>query len=1016
MKGYFQKDYSYKKDTFDKIENFLKQKYDEADDIFNRRFLFSEGTDEENGKIAELQGKIQEIKDRIETEGQEGKFDKRLAALALGNLLFRMAQCREELFMESKPYYREAAAYFGVEIVKDNSNDNKEKDSEMNLLLRLNKGKYFRNTAQIGRKSVYEKAFDIFLDVTDKVIESSVDEEKKIHIYLDAFVNMGRVKRYAYEYDEAKKIFISTIILLEKYIDQDEADKLKNCPCLSRIRKLSDNNSWANRLKTLEEYIDRNRSAVFYKEYLIQGLIHIGIILRKEKNYNDAIAIFDLVNEIDGGENIDAENNLGVCYRKIGGKTAEAEKILEGLKAKGNRFASINLYKCYLMRNDAKHDKCFAELKEKCETSSSIQLKFILGLFYEKEGDYQTASRLFEEVYNARPYIARGSIGVKAYYNLSQCMILEKRYTQARKVLGKIRELLQKQSGEKDVMVEVDYGWCLMQERNYGQALKLYEKMAKEDEKEIGRRNWMRIHNNLAECYIHTEQTEKAKNILDRVIEKEQDNRWTKYLRAGIDLKRILEDIKKGNAETKEIEQTYKEFTSLAERKPALDLENAGWLISAILLLERYREIRKGQRQQELQKILIEKLRYSTEKITMKSYFYLADFMLKYLENCGKNEKDDDVLYRCFCHMELVDEEENMAFNNFMEGPNFHYFERKQRAKILANIVLMYKSILNIKNSCRYTYKKKEEDKNFPVHYTKLSTLKILLSHTSQENNKGEAPRLRLWNAAYMNDSYEGGTFWKLLCHAVEKKNHEPSSLDEIEEIFQTYYSNTGDVAGQTESEVYITSFSKDLNSFQMWNIYAEAEKGCAIRFDDAFFDIKDDYVDPIEDMGRNVYSLYEVQYYDVQEGKIKSENENFEEDMVLIWERLREIESILKAIEGGLKQEEADDIKRELFGNAALEVRSFVADRLNEIRFLFKTQSYEYEKELRLIRCSRSPKIDETNFDIPKLYIDVERDISNLEITLGEKLERSKVKELNVWLNCTGKVRKVNYIHERKN
>ena len=96
-------------------------------------------------------------------------------------------------------------------------------------------------------------------------------------------------------------------------------------------------------------------------------------------------------------------------------------------------------------------------------------------------------------------------------------------------------------------------------------------------------------------------------------------------------------------------------------------------------------------------------------------------------------------------------------------------------------------------------------------------------------------------------------------------------------------------------------------------------------------------------------------------------------------------------------------------FKNAIFEVRSFVADRLNEIRFLFKTQSYEYEKELRLIRCSRSPKIDEDNFKIPRLYIGVERDIDNLEVTLGRKLEKQKVKDFNVWLRCTGKVKRIN-------
>lgn len=79
----------------------------------------------------------------------------------------------------------------------------------------------------------------------------------------------------------------------------------------------------------------------------------------------------------------------------------------------------------------------------------------------------------------------------------------------------------------------------------------------------------------------------------------------------------------------------------------------------------------------------------------------------------------------------------------------------------------------------------------------------------------------------------------KLLCHAAENcsksKGESNATTDDVKKLLQIYFGNIMEVGTQIDSEVYITSFSKALNSFQMWNIYADDEKGCAIRFDDDF-------------------------------------------------------------------------------------------------------------------------------------------------------------------------------------
>lgn len=211
---------------------------------------------------------------------------------------------------------------------------------------------------------------------------------------------------------------------------------------------------------------------------------------------------------------------------------------------------------------------------------------------------------------------------------------------------------------------------------------------------------------------------------------------------------------------------------------------------------------------------------------------------------------------------------------------------------------------------------------------------------------------------------------------------------------------NAVNIKLQMNSNVYITSFSTEENSFQMWSIYGDNEKGAAIKFDDDFFDIGDKYQDVVMDSIGNEYALYEVKYLDMDH--LQNESELMKK-LNGIWEHMSLIE---KKLEDWEPEEDTDEYIS--FKNAASEVKTFIADRVNEVRFLFKTKSYEYEKELRLIKCSHHPKVDNKNFDIPRLYIDVERNIENLDIKIGSKLENQQIKDLYVWLKNTGKVKHI--------
>lgn len=969
MKKYFIKDHSLQED-FSDMQRALKKSYDDSDDTFENRF---DGLDEK--KPDRLKKIIDEV---IERCGQKGTGDSKLESLVLGNAYLRLAQCQNEMFKKSQEYYREALRY--LKEPADYSNLD-----EIDVLLMLNKGKYFRNTAEVGKKSDYERALSIFRDVEKSIRNIEVSDEKKFHLLLDAKINIGRVSRYSYDFDGAKDIFLPLICAIQKYVSDETKKKLWDCKFLMSL--LCDVKS-DQEVEKYGQNVKMTDVLEYAQEYLQQSLIHIGIMYRKEANYGDARKIFQLIDDIDKEKNIDAQNNLGVCHRKLGkqygcttpeGKEEyeRAKKIFSELHEKGNKFALINLYKCQL---DLAHTEgeCRKVIDELCEDEgldNSFHLQFILGKFYFKIRKYDKACDCFERIYKKRSHIARGSIGFKAYYNLAQCKICIGDFNRACVALSGIREMLKKNHNHIDLLTEIDYGWCLMQKGSYRKALDTYQALLVPGLAEnIRKKQQLEINNNIAECYIHLGFKEKAEEHIQNVLEIESQNKKALYLKGLL----LLTWLSKEKGEAFDYQNVYTLFDGLAGKESIEKGLSAGWLISAVLLYDQTHN-------QKVEEKIIKKIKYSLDAISMKSFFYLAGFILEQQET-GKWTSPNDTLYRDFCHIKLFDCGENQTFQYFMESLDFHYFQKEDRAFILAHIVRMYKYIFDIKVSCRITYDESGNMASLPYHYTKLNTLNHLLIKQG-----GQEPRLRLWNSAYMNDAYEGKVFDKLLGRALEG-----------DDVAEKYTGSLANSKMQADSNVYITSFSTAENSFQMWSIYGDNEKGAAIRFDEDFFDVKHPYQDMILDDDADEYALYKVKYLDINDTQ---EDKDLMNTLRGIGEHLRAVEERLNRL-----RPDSDSAEYPFFVNAEAEVRAFISSRLDEVRFLFKSKSYEYENELRLIRGSHDSNIDDKNFPIPRLYINVERAIDDIDVKLGGKLENQQKKDLFVWLRSTGRVKSVEF------
>ncbi|MCC8138439.1 MAG: hypothetical protein LIO76_10400 [Clostridiales bacterium] len=313
-----------------------------------------------------------------------------------------------------------------------------------------------------------------------------------------------------------------------------------------------------------------------------------------------------------------------------------------------------------------------------------------------------------------------------------------------------------------------------------------------------------------------------------------------------------------------------------------------------------------------------------------------------------------------------------------------------------------------------------------------------------------------------MNDPMEGKLFFELM--------DDLGTSDECEKmvhILEKYYCEEdkpfySSKEQPNNSNVYITSLSSDKDSLMMWIAYSNNADGCAIEFGDDFFDIR--YDTGIE-MGKSLYTdedypLYTVKYIDrkrfseIARGiqtcdsqkcvEVKDRNTEVEEleiicrKMIRLREILRQLDEYLSARtiqlnsemeqlwqensrqqpqlpgqKGAADKEFDKKLQRKKYDIRQWKVcqesvRKFVADSLNGIRFLFKNIEYRQEKEIRAVRYETDAKVDWTSFEIPRLYVDVDRDIYMNEVQIGPRVDPVEADGISAWLQTTEKVHNV--------
>lgn len=314
------------------------------------------------------------------------------------------------------------------------------------------------------------------------------------------------------------------------------------------------------------------------------------------------------------------------------------------------------------------------------------------------------------------------------------------------------------------------------------------------------------------------------------------------------------------------------------------------------------------------------------------------------------------------------------------------------------NMYKLFLKVMELKDKCIYSIN--SEGDKLIGHYTKIGNLKYLLK--SKDDKCSQNARLRINNVSYMNDPEEGEVFKQLLLESIEK-NDEKKELSYI--LYKNEIENDRKIING-KSNVFLVSFSKAIDtSLPMWIQYSENGKGCCLVFDSKFFDREDDgslglqlsNTGVLHGSSENVrsgcdkYCLYEVLYI----GKNDNGEYQAEENVT---ECIKEIGMMLFKLENDLKL------------NSSSKTKEIIQNILDQVRFLFKDKSYEYEKEVRIVKFEGNGNIKYTDdvegFIVPHVYINLDKEIKLKEVILGPKVDN--VSEIANYLYYTEKVDKV--------
>lgn len=785
--------------------------------------------------------------------------------------------------------------------------------------------------------------------------------------------------------------------------------------------------------------------------------------------------------------------------------------LLDCIKTEVGEYSKIEYLFNNGTQNNTQNNNQKDNQKDNQNSEQNLQLRFLQGLVYFRNGKYQQAIVVFEELIDPKnkmtQYIRLGTIGLKARYILSNCYMSLAQFGKAEIILKSLHDALEatRKSREiqkggsdstKEPRVEIDLAYCYMQRGEYKSAFEIYKELYSKNGvfefnlKQVKRKRCIMGLNNFAACAIFSiddksdnlndqkyiiETAREIFNYMDETFGSDRDDSETNLLKGyytlcvGIEPQKLpisddqLEICKNiTNSEyfhnrKEAIRKAHKYFENASRFKMGFneryilqkedmtrdearcrnEVERVSVYIINLIKLYGWEKSYK----RDIQRLI---LSFPTNyEISLKAAIALAEWLLTYEDQEKEKEKLIEQMYRSFSYVTIYEERGARVFNLLRDDRKFRFFTAAQRGKFFALLLAMYKPIKAIKEECCFNLKDKKSTPHL-VHYTSIDSLKKIFENLSKT-------RFRINNCGYMNDVFEGNTL--LNCIKLVAKNDPSYESQKYSEFIKKYFPQIDrphEDMLPSGSDVYIGSLSVKEDSFPLWSIYAEKECGCNIEFGDGFFDINGipsdhkalrDYL--LSQYTDRDYPLYIVQYIgskfkEVYLDYIKSndlKNVGFETEDAQGYNqtcgtrsiKYKHLNKLLQQIYKRWKglDEYLSDIKfNESVRESKEVICAFAADRINEIRFLFKDADYKFEGEVRIVYTDytdNSTAQTSTVPNVPRVYVDMEREIKEVSVRLGSRIEDATVDKYITWLKHTKLVKKVDlskrnrYTHQTK-
>lgn len=263
-------------------------------------------------------------------------------------------------------------------------------------------------------------------------------------------------------------------------------------------------------------------------------------------------------------------------------------------------------------------------------------------------------------------------------------------------------------------------------------------------------------------------------------------------------------------------------------------------------------------------------------------------------------------------------------------------------------------------------------------YYTSISSLKQLLC----DEQASTKHRLPIFNVGHMNDPSEGKTFEYIL-----SKNAKSSAL--IEDLFNEANSISSDRKLLQAEFTFLKAFTQNSDSLPMWVHYADGGKGCCVKVSPRFFSNFEEDLDDEEKALKsnpfdNIYRLYKILY--IKDGKISDKESDKVEKL---YKDILDSFALLSDIYDHMNK----DIQKVLI--------SSIDKIISKLKYLFKSDDYNYEQEMRVILKRSIDDFKREDMDIlftttsekneiPKVFIYTNKSLLIEEIILGPKVKET--------------------------